>query len=67
MSTGTELEQIATLHAHFQEAEQNARTKLAARNSAIKGAVENGITKYAIAKRLGVTQTTIANAVAAAK
>jgi DNA-binding NarL/FixJ family response regulator len=59
-----ELENLEKLQAQFLDAEKVVAERLAARNHAIKALVDSGVTKYRIAKVLGVTQTTIANAVA---
>jgi len=57
------LARVVELQAATQEAEQAVVATRAARDAAIAAAVNLGVTKYRISKTLGVTATTVANAV----
>ena len=61
------LARVVELQNATQEAEQVVLATRAARDAAIAAAVNLGVTKYRISKTLGVTATTVANAVANAQ
>jgi DNA-binding phage protein len=58
------LEELARLHEAVVEAEELAASSRRLRDAAMREAVAEGLTMYAIAKRLGLAQTSVAKSLA---